>query len=165
MVNKRKKSQFNIKCFIIAIFIVVVVAAIAVQIPKTKACTEEAKICPDGSAVGRIAPNCDFAPCPSCICPEGFMPALDGNYCAVKCEPNQMCPFITIPCSNNQTTEELCSASGGTVTTSLCCKSVSNFPNTCLIGACGCSPDNSYDVQICDCGNSKCWNGNECVTR
>ena len=28
------------------------------------ACTEEAKICPDGSAVGRIGPNCDFAPCP-----------------------------------------------------------------------------------------------------
>jgi putative hemolysin len=30
-----------------------------------KACTEEAKICPDGSAVGRVGPNCEFAPCPS----------------------------------------------------------------------------------------------------
>jgi putative hemolysin len=29
------------------------------------ACTEEAKICPDGSAVGRVAPDCEFAPCPS----------------------------------------------------------------------------------------------------
>ncbi|HPQ22963.1 MAG TPA: Gmad2 immunoglobulin-like domain-containing protein [Candidatus Paceibacterota bacterium] len=28
------------------------------------ACTLEAKICPDGSSVGRVAPNCDFAPCP-----------------------------------------------------------------------------------------------------
>ena len=28
------------------------------------ACTLEAKICPDGSAVGRIGPNCEFAPCP-----------------------------------------------------------------------------------------------------
>jgi hypothetical protein len=28
------------------------------------ACTMEAKICPDGSTVGRVAPNCDFAPCP-----------------------------------------------------------------------------------------------------
>jgi hypothetical protein len=27
------------------------------------ACTEEAKICPDGSAVGRTGPNCEFAPC------------------------------------------------------------------------------------------------------
>ncbi|MBW3019573.1 hypothetical protein KY329_05310 [Candidatus Woesearchaeota archaeon] len=28
------------------------------------ACTEEAKLCPDGSAVGRTGPNCEFAPCP-----------------------------------------------------------------------------------------------------
>lgn len=27
-------------------------------------CTEDAKICPDGSAVGRIPPSCEFAPCP-----------------------------------------------------------------------------------------------------
>jgi len=30
-----------------------------------KACTEEAKICPDGSAVGRTSPNCEFAACPA----------------------------------------------------------------------------------------------------
>lgn len=28
------------------------------------ACTMEARICPDGSAVGRIGPNCEFAACP-----------------------------------------------------------------------------------------------------
>ena len=28
------------------------------------ACTEEAKLCPDGSAVGRTGPNCEFAECP-----------------------------------------------------------------------------------------------------
>ncbi|PIR86284.1 hypothetical protein COU13_01800, partial [Candidatus Kaiserbacteria bacterium CG10_big_fil_rev_8_21_14_0_10_43_70] len=28
------------------------------------ACTMDAKICPDGSAVGRVGPNCAFAPCP-----------------------------------------------------------------------------------------------------
>lgn len=27
-------------------------------------CTMEAKICPDGSGVGRKGPNCEFAPCP-----------------------------------------------------------------------------------------------------
>jgi hypothetical protein len=32
--------------------------------PQAQACTEEAKICPDGSAVGRTSPNCEFAPCP-----------------------------------------------------------------------------------------------------
>lgn len=27
-------------------------------------CTTEAKVCPDGSAVGRSGPKCEFAPCP-----------------------------------------------------------------------------------------------------
>lgn len=26
-------------------------------------CTMEARICPDGTAVGRVGPNCEFAPC------------------------------------------------------------------------------------------------------
>ncbi|MBZ5708761.1 hypothetical protein [Nannocystis pusilla] len=34
-----------------------------------RACTMDAKICPDGSAVGRTGPNCEFAPCPAA--PEG----------------------------------------------------------------------------------------------
>lgn len=35
--------------------------------PKTDtsyACTMEAKLCPDGSSVGRSGPDCAFAPCP-----------------------------------------------------------------------------------------------------
>ncbi len=28
------------------------------------ACTLDALMCPDGTAVGRIPPNCEFAPCP-----------------------------------------------------------------------------------------------------
>lgn len=34
------------------------------QHPQSQACTLEAKICPDGSSVGRTLPNCEFAPCP-----------------------------------------------------------------------------------------------------
>lgn len=30
-----------------------------------KACTQEAKLCPDGSYVERTGPNCEFAPCPN----------------------------------------------------------------------------------------------------
>lgn len=29
------------------------------------ACTLDAKVCPDGSAVGRTGPDCAFAPCPN----------------------------------------------------------------------------------------------------
>jgi len=32
---------------------------------KPVACTKEAKLCPDGSAVGRTGPNCEFAQCPT----------------------------------------------------------------------------------------------------
>lgn len=28
------------------------------------ACTMDARVCPDGSAVGRVPPDCEFAPCP-----------------------------------------------------------------------------------------------------
>lgn len=31
----------------------------------TTACTQDAKQCPDGTYVSRVAPSCDFAPCPS----------------------------------------------------------------------------------------------------
>lgn len=33
--------------------------------PNMVACTMEAKICPDGTAVGRSGPKCEFAACPS----------------------------------------------------------------------------------------------------
>jgi hypothetical protein len=32
--------------------------------PTQKACTLEAKVCPNGSSVGRTGPNCEFTPCP-----------------------------------------------------------------------------------------------------
>ncbi|MBW2969812.1 hypothetical protein KY309_01770 [Candidatus Woesearchaeota archaeon] len=44
-----------------------------------KACTEEAKICPDGSAVGRTGPNCEFAPCPGEEC------STDGDCVPAEC--------------------------------------------------------------------------------
>ena len=35
----------------------------AVATPEPIACTMEAKVCPDGTSVGRSGPNCAFAPC------------------------------------------------------------------------------------------------------
>lgn len=52
----------------IAIVVVVGIGAYVVKILSAPtgpvACTMEAKICPDGSAVGRSGPKCEFAPCP-----------------------------------------------------------------------------------------------------
>ena len=33
--------------------------------PDQVACTQEAKLCPDGSSVGRTGPNCEFTACPT----------------------------------------------------------------------------------------------------
>ena len=51
---------------IIAIIILVVLGGFYLFSSREQqtACTLEAKICPDGSSVGRVAPNCDFALCP-----------------------------------------------------------------------------------------------------
>src|ERR1035437_820195 len=56
----------------IAVVVVIVVLVVSVVIYKfnlTKdskyyACSMEAKICPDGTAVGRSGPDCQFTPCP-----------------------------------------------------------------------------------------------------
>jgi hypothetical protein len=63
------------------------------------ACTADAKICPDGSAVGRVPPDCKFSPCP-CSCMAGFIPSQDGTYCVANCTPGQACPAIATQCIN-----------------------------------------------------------------
>lgn len=60
---------------------------------------------------------------------------------------------------------EACINSGGEIITTSCCKSARDFPNLCLIGPCGCSPENSYQVRACDCGSGRCFNANECVDK
>jgi hypothetical protein len=46
---------------------------------------------------------------------------------------------------------ELCTATGGTVGTQLCCGATPDFPDTCGVGSCGCSPSGSHEVQFCTC--------------
>jgi len=58
-----------------------------------------------------------------------------------------------------------CVEKGGSVSTALCCQSTGDFPNLCLVGACGCSPENSHEVKVCNCGENECWNGKECISR
>jgi len=67
-----------------------------------KGCTMEAKLCPDGSAVGRTGPDCEFAPCPSgevyCssprpeVCTEEYMPVCGWFGPDVQC--------IRYPCAS-----------------------------------------------------------------
>lgn len=47
---------------------------------KQTACTAEAKICPDGTSVGRTGPNCEFAPCPTVSPTPVSTPDLTANW-------------------------------------------------------------------------------------
>lgn len=58
----------------IIILVAIVIASVAgggvyyfnkVKVSVPKACTMEAKLCPDGSSVGRSGPNCEFSSCPN----------------------------------------------------------------------------------------------------
>ncbi len=60
--------------------------------------------------------------------------------------------------------DEGCLESGGTVTTGMCCASTSDFPSTCVSGACGCSPAGSHQVRVCNCPSGTCFNGTRCVS-
>lgn len=51
----------------------------------------------------------------------------------------------------------LCTHTGGTESTSLCCTGSGDFPDSCLIGACGCAPDDSHEVKSCSCPVGKCY--------
>lgn len=59
--------------------------------------------------------------------------------------------------------EQACTSSGGVVSTGSCCKGIADFSNLCLIGACGCSQENSENVTICECGPNECFDGEKCV--
>lgn len=60
-----QKFPFILVGVVILVAIGVVFFAVTVEKqPQPVACTEEAKVCPDGSAVGRTGPQCEFAKCP-----------------------------------------------------------------------------------------------------
>ena len=71
-------------------------------------------------------------------------------------------PTVATPAPTPEETAT-CVQSGGTVQNAMCCRGVGDFPNTCVIGACGCSPFESQMVLTCVCPDGQCFNGNACV--
>ena len=95
----RKRGIAPLVIIVIAGALIVLVSALYLLFRNTveappggRACTLEAKLCPDGSYVGRQPPNCEFAPCPSprvrgdcsgpgdTSCPQGYV-------CIQSCGP------------------------------------------------------------------------------
>ena len=75
--------------------------------PPARACTEEAKLCPDGSAVGRTGPNCEFSPCPGdgVMCTADVQECPDGTYVA-RIPPS--CDFAPCPETSLSSSHWLC---------------------------------------------------------
>ena len=104
------------KLVLFAFMLALLVAACSPVPQKPVACTAEAKLCPDGTAVGRTGPNCDFAPCPE---PENITTntindssthypvnhiAARGMFCAANYEPvcgwfNSSIKCFAYPCA------------------------------------------------------------------
>jgi hypothetical protein len=63
--------------------------------PGEKVCTMEAKVCPDGSAVGRMGLNCKFAPCPKITIATTTSSIMTGIRGIVSLGPT--CPVERIP--------------------------------------------------------------------
>lgn len=65
------------------------------QLVPAQGCTLEAKVCPDGSTVGRTGPTCAFAPCPGATGGQGILPYHSGIRGAVVVGP--VCPVERTP--------------------------------------------------------------------
>lgn len=78
--------------------------------PGPAACTQEAKLCPDGSAALRTGPNCEFAECPTAtattttgggkactmeakLCPDGSYVSRTGPNCEFTPCPTTIAPY------------------------------------------------------------------------
>lgn len=69
--------------------------------PTPKACTQEAKLCPDGSYVGRTGSNCEFAACPNSLPPAPVpipVPKPVPNPAGLECKKDSDCPSSKYVC-------------------------------------------------------------------
>jgi len=136
--------------FIAPVFVIVAVVAIALFFsgvfnqavqPGQIACTLEAKICPDGSAVGRSGPDCEFSPCPTASPNSCDAKPVDSCQQAVGCA---VCP----PCA---------ACSSISCHSAAFCKSIGfdeNWYNLVANSACSCPKGYIADNGVC---NPNCY--------
>ncbi len=94
-------------------------------------------------------------------------PADAGSFCADKkcgtsCGGGNVCSYGQCVAPNPGlclpgNAADMCISTGGTIATSSCCNSASDFPNQCNTGACGCAPTSSHDIRVCQCAAGRCF--------
>ena len=99
------------KKYILVALGIVVVAVVSLLVFKNKtiapvqnaACTLEAKVCPDGTSVGRVGPSCEFAECPTSTVPAVTInkiqpkPKKDTGLLIAHITLSPICPVERIP--------------------------------------------------------------------
>ncbi len=125
--------------------------------PEPAACTAEAKLCPDGSYVGRVLPDCEFAPCPATKfcdattpCPEGYecykFEDEDNPICYIGADPCEKCPAGECTIAESYPMQVFC-------TGELFGEPPCDENNQCEVGECYKYDDRDYPI---------CWQGDPC---
>jgi hypothetical protein len=112
-------------------------------------CTLDAKICPDGTVVGRVAPDCEFALCPRDAglatdtpppkhFPDSPSPAFQGD-----CTNGETVMYIRNPCEPLPSSEPNDPDNGGKICPSVCVPMWELKDGGCIFTDCGsgCGPD------------------------
>lgn len=91
-----KKIIFGVIVFFALVVLGVLVVSSGSKQDEQVFCTQEAKLCPDGSYVGRTGPRCEFAECPSVSGGggAGILPYQSGIGGTVLRGP--MCPVMRV---------------------------------------------------------------------
>jgi hypothetical protein len=93
----------NINIAIAVVFLIALVGSILTlmfeeaEAPTEVACNTEARICPDGTTVGRTAPNCEFAPCPQPPIPDDLQAHIDSKKNLIVLESPTPGSIVTSP--------------------------------------------------------------------
>ncbi len=136
-------------------------------------CVSEPIVCEDDGNACTINHRCEGGKCVSdtvsCIAMEGYKCCPDVGCVNTWRDPNN-CGGCGVTCASGVCIAGKCDvqaaadciASGGSIETQACCAGQSDFPNTCIAGACGCSPTSSKETRVCNCGEGMCFDGTTC---
>lgn len=122
-------------------------------------CSADVKQCPDGSYVARIAPNCDFAPCPTTTCIPNWLcsswTTCTNGQQTKRCYDMNYCGIIT----NKPATIQSCSSSN--TSNNSRSSNTSNNSNTSCIPNWQCT---DWSACISTSASRTCTDSNNCGT-
>jgi len=109
----------------------------------------------------------------ACMAPPNCGPLYNLSYtnvCFEGCVRPSECAGVdggqdAAPSGDASSPAALCTATGGQVSSALCCNSATDFPSSCATGACGCATSNSHTVSTCTCAAGCFMPGVGCVVK